>query len=163
DNNAMGVCADLCASEYNFSREDQDAFAVESYKRSAAAWDAGKFANEVVPVEVPQRRGEPVIVNKDEEFTNIKLEKEPELRPAFTKDGTVTAANASTMNDGAAALALMSEEKAKELRLKPLAYVKGYVDAAQEPQWSTTAPAKALLKALDRANVKIEDVDFFEF
>lgn len=163
DNNAMGVCADLCASEYNFSREDQDAFAVESYKRSAAAWDAGKFANEVVPVEVPQRRGEPVIVNKDEEFTNIKLEKVPELRPAFTKDGTVTAANASTINDGAAAVVLMSEEKAKELGLKPLAYVKGYADAAQEPQWFTTAPAKALPKALDRANVKIEDVDFFEF
>lgn len=163
DNNAMGVCADLCASEYNFSREDQDTFAVESYKRSAAAWDAGKFANEVVPVEVPQRRGEPVIVNKDEEFTNIKLEKVPELRPAFTKDGTVTAANASTINDGAAAVVLMSEEKAKELGLKPLAYVKGYADAAQEPQWFTTAPAKALPKALDRANVKIEDVDFFEF
>ncbi|PJR03988.1 acetyl-CoA C-acyltransferase [Avrilella dinanensis] len=163
DNNAMGVCADLCASEYNFSREDQDIFAVESYKRSAAAWDAGKFANEVVPVEVPQRRGEPVIVNKDEEFTNIKLEKVPELRPAFTKDGTVTAANASTINDGAAAVVLMSEEKAKELGLKPLAYVKGYADAAQEPQWFTTAPAKALPKALDRANVKIEDVDFFEF
>lgn len=163
DNNAMGVCADLCASEYNFSREDQDTFAVESYKRSAAAWDAGKFANEVVPVEVPQRRGEPVIVNKDEEFTNIKLEKVPELRPAFTKDGTVTAANASTINDGAAAVVLMSEEKAKELGLKPLVYVKGYADAAQEPQWFTTAPAKALPKALDRANVKIEDVDFFEF
>lgn len=163
DNNAMGVCADLCASEYNFSREDQDTFAVESYKRSAAAWDAGKFTNEVVPVEVPQRRGEPVIVNKDEEFTNIKLEKVPELRPAFTKDGTVTAANASTINDGAAAVVLMSEEKAKELGLKPLAYVKGYADAAQEPEWFTTAPAKALPKALDRANVKIEDVDFFEF
>ncbi|HLV45785.1 MAG TPA: acetyl-CoA C-acyltransferase [Flavobacterium sp.] len=163
DNNAMGVCADLCASEYKISREEQDAFAVESYNRSAKAWEAGKFNNEVVPVEVPQRRGEPVVVNKDEEFTNIKLEKVPELRPAFTKDGTVTAANASTINDGAAAVVMMSEEKAQELGLKPLAYIKGYADAAQEPQWFTTAPAKALPKALDKANVKIEEVDFFEF
>src|SRR5690606_364176 len=163
DNNAMGVCADLCASEYKISREEQDAFAIESYNRSAKAWEAGKFNNEIVPVEVPQRRGEPVIVNKDEEFTNIKLEKVPGLRPAFTKDGTVTAANASTINDGAAAVVLMSEEKAKELGLKPLAYVKGYADAAQEPQWFTTAPAQALPKAVDRANVKIKDADFFEF
>lgn len=163
DNNAMGVCADLCASEYKISREEQDAFAVESYNRSAKAWEAGKFNNEVVPVEVPQRRGEPVVVNKDEEFTNIKLEKVPELRPAFTKDGTVTAANASTINDGAAAVVMMSEEKAQELGLKPLAYIKGYADAAQEPQWFTTAPAKALPKALAKANVKIEEVDFFEF
>lgn len=163
DNNAMGVCADLCASEYKISREEQDAFAIESYNRSAKAWEAGKFNNEVVPVEVPQRRGEPVEVNKDEEFTNIKLEKVPELRPAFTKDGTVTAANASTINDGAAAVVMMSEEKAQELGLKPLAYIKGYADAAQEPQWFTTAPAKALPKALDKANVKIEEVDFFEF
>lgn len=163
DNNAMGVCADLCASEYTISREEQDAFAVESYKRSSAAWDAGKFDSEVVPVEVPQRRGEPVVVSKDEEFTNIKLEKVPSLRPAFTKEGTVTAANASTINDGAAAVVLMSEEKAQALGLTPLAYVKGYADAAQEPKWFTTAPAKALPKALEKAQVKMDEVDFFEF
>lgn len=163
DNNAMGVCADLCASEYSISREEQDAFAIESYKRSAAAWDAGKYANEVVPVEVPQRRGEPVIVDKDEEYTNIKLDKIPGLRAAFTKEGTVTAANSSTINDGAAAVVLMSEEKAQELGLKPLAYIKGYADAAQEPKWFTTAPAKALPKALEKANVDINEVDFFEF
>ncbi len=163
DNNAMGVCADLCATEHNISREEQDAFAVESYKRSSAAWDAGKFDSEVVPVEVPQRRGEPVIVSKDEEFTNIKLEKVPSLRPAFTKEGTVTAANASTINDGAAAVVLMSEEKAQALGLTPLAYVKGYADAAQEPKWFTTAPAKALPKALEKAQVKMDEVDFFEF
>lgn len=163
DNNAMGVCADLCATEHSISREEQDAFAVESYKRSAAAWDAGKFDSEVVPVEVPQRRGEPVIVSKDEEFTNIKLEKVPSLRPAFTKEGTVTAANASTINDGAAAVVLMSEEKAQALGLTPLAYVKGYADAAQEPKWFTTAPAKALPKALEKAQVKMDEVDFFEF
>jgi len=163
DQNAMGVCADDCATEYNFSREDQDAFAIQSYKRSAAAWDAGKFDNEVVPVEVPQRRGEPIIVNKDEEFTNVKIEKIPALRPAFTKDGTVTAANASTINDGAGAMVLMSADKAKELGLTPLATIKSYADAAQEPKWFTTAPAKALPKALDKAGIKLEDVDFFEF
>jgi acetyl-CoA C-acetyltransferase len=163
DQNAMGVCADACATEYKFSREDQDAFAIQSYKRSAEAWKAGKFNNEVVPVEVPQRRGEPIIVSEDEEFKNIKLEKVPALRPAFTKDGTVTAANASTINDGAAAVVLMSEEKAKELGLTPLATIKGYADAAHEPEWFTTAPAKALPKALDRAGVSIEDIDYFEF
>jgi len=163
DNNAMGTCADLCATEYNFSREDQDAFAVQSYKRSTASWDAGNFDNEVVPVEVPQRRGEPLIVNKDEEYTNVKMEKIPVLRPAFSKDGTVTAANASTINDGAAALVLMSKEKANALDLNPLATIKGYADAAQEPKWFTTAPAKALPKALDKANITIGDVDYFEF
>ncbi|MFN3136377.1 MAG: acetyl-CoA C-acyltransferase [Allomuricauda sp.] len=163
DQNAMGVCADACATEYKFSREDQDAYAIQSYKRSAEAWKAGKFNNEVVPVEVPQRRGEPIIVSEDEEFKNIKLEKVPALRPAFTKDGTVTAANASTINDGAAAVVLMSEEKAKELGLTPLATIKGYADAAHEPEWFTTAPAKALPKALDRAGVSIEDIDYFEF
>ncbi|GAB4510291.1 MAG: acetyl-CoA C-acyltransferase [Allomuricauda sp.] len=163
DQNAMGVCADTCATEYKFSREDQDAYAIQSYKRSAEAWKAGKFNNEVVPVEVPQRRGEPIIVSEDEEFKNIKLEKVPALRPAFTKDGTVTAANASTINDGAAAVVLMSEEKAKELGLTPLATIKGYADAAHEPEWFTTAPAKALPKALDRAGVSIEDIDYFEF
>ena len=163
DNNAMGVCADACAVEYDFSREDQDAFAVQSYKRSEAAWDAGKFNNEVIPVEVPQRRGDAVVISKDEEYTNVKMEKIPALRPAFTKEGTVTAANASTINDGAAALVLMSKEKAEELGLTPLATIKSYADAAQEPEWFTTAPAKALPKALTKANVELSDVDFFEF
>lgn len=163
DHNAMGVCADECAAEYGFSREDQDAFAIQSYERSAKAWEAGKFDNEVVPVEVPQRRGEPIIVSKDEEFTNVKMDKIPSLRPAFTKEGTVTAANASTINDGAAAMVLMSKEKANALGLKPLAVIKGYADAAHEPKWFTTAPAKALPKALNKAGISIEDVDYFEF
>ena len=163
DKNAMGVCADLCASEYDFSREDQDAFAIQSYERSAAAWKSGKFDNEVVPVIVPQRRGEPIVVSEDEEFKNVRMDKIPSLRPAFSKDGTVTAANASTINDGAAAIVLMSEEKAKELGLKPLATIKSYADAAQEPKWFTTAPAKALPIALSKANLKLDDVDFFEF
>lgn len=159
---AMGVCADACATEYNFSREDQDAFAIESYKRSAAAWKAGKFNDEVVPVEIPQRRGEPVIFSEDEEYKAVKMEKIPALRAAFTKDGTVTAANASTINDGGAALVLMSADKAKELNITPLAKIKGYADAAHEPKWFTTAPAKALPKALAKANISIEDVDYFE-
>jgi acetyl-CoA C-acetyltransferase len=163
DNNAMGVCADLCATEYNFSREDQDNFAIQSYERSAAAWNAGRFDAEIVPVEVPQRRGDAILVTKDEEYTNVKLDKIPSLAPVFTKDGTVTAANASTINDGAAALVLMSEEKAKSLGLTPLAYIKSYADAAQEPKWFTTAPAKALPKALDKAGLSIGDVDYFEF
>lgn len=163
DNNAMGVSADLCASTHNISREEQDNFAIKSYERSAKAWDAGKFNNEVVPVSVPQRRGDAIVVSKDEEYTNVKLDKITSLRPAFTKEGTVTAANASTINDGAAAVVIMSEEKALSLGLKPLAYIKGYADAAQEPEWFTTAPAKALPKALKKANVAIEDVDFFEF
>lgn len=163
DKNAMGTCADLCATEYSFSREDQDAFAVQSYERSAKAWADGKFKEEVVPVEVPQRRGEPVVVSEDEEFKNVRMDKISSLRPAFTKDGTVTAANSSTINDGAAALILMSEKKAEELGLKPLAYIKGYADAAQEPKWFTTAPAKALPKAIAKAGIDIKDVDFFEF
>lgn len=163
DGNAMGVCADLCAAEYQISREEQDAFAIQSYERSAKAWSEGKFDNEVVPVEIPQRRGEPVIFAKDEEYSNVKLDKIPTLNAVFTKDGTVTAANASTINDGAAALVLMSEEKAEALGLKPLAYIKSYADAAQEPKWFTTAPAKALPKALDKAGLSISDVDFFEF
>lgn len=163
DNNAMGVFADLCATEYKISREEQDEFAINSYKRSAAAWDAGKFDNEVVAVAVPQRRGEPIIVSKDEEYTNVKLDKIPSLNAVFTKDGTVTAANASTINDGAAALVIMSEDKANELGLKPLAYIKGYADAEQEPKWFTTTPSKALPKALDKAGITKEDVDFFEF
>lgn len=163
DQNAMGVCADACAVEHNFSREDQDNFAIQSYLRSAEAWKSGKFTNEVVPVEVPQRRGEPLIVNEDEEYKNVKLDKIPALRPAFSKDGTVTAANASTINDGAAALVLMSTEKARELGLKPLATIKSYADAAQEPKWFTTAPAKALPKAISRAGITMEDIDYFEF
>ncbi|ALJ04218.1 acetyl-CoA acetyltransferase [Pseudalgibacter alginicilyticus] len=163
DQNAMGIYADLCAKEYQFSREEQDAYAIQSYKRSAKAWETGKFNNEIVPVEVPQRRGESIIVDKDEEFTNVKIEKISKLRPAFSKDGSVTAANASTINDGAAALVLMSKEKAKSLGIKPLATIKGYADAAQEPKWFTTAPAKALPKALYKAGLSMTDVNFFEF
>ena len=163
DKNAMGVCADACAVEYNFSREDQDAFAIQSYERSKAAWDSGKFSEEVIPVNVPQRRGGDLIIDTDQEYTNVKMEKIPALRPAFTKDGTVTAANASTINDGAAALVLMSRSKAQELGLKSLATIKSYADAAQEPKWFTTAPAKALPKALAKANIELDDVDYFEF
>jgi acetyl-CoA C-acetyltransferase len=162
-NQAMGIFADSCATEYKFTREEQDAFAIQSYKRSTEAWNEGKFNSEVVPVEVPQRRGEPIVVDRDEEYTNVRLEKIPSLRAAFTKDGTVTAANASTINDGAAALVLMSKEKADELGLKPLATVKGYADAAREPEWFTVAPSKALPKALAKAAVDISEVDFFEF
>lgn len=163
DENTMGICADACAAKYNFSREDQDVFAIQSYKRSAAAWEAGNFDNEVVPVEVPQRKGEPLLIIEDEEFKNVDLNKIPILRPAFSKDGTVTAANASTINDGAAALVLMSSEKAQELGLRLIATIKGYADAAQEPQWFTTAPALALPKALIKAGISIDNVDFFEF
>jgi len=163
DNNAMGVSADLCASEYKITREEQDTFAIQSYERSAKAWEAGKFDNEIVPVSIPQRKGDPIVFAKDEEYTNVKLDKIPALNAVFTKDGTVTAANASTINDGAAALILMSEEKANAMGLKPLAYIKSYADAAQEPKWFTTAPAKALPKALDKAGLSVADVDFFEF
>lgn len=163
DNNAMGVCADLCASDYNFTREDQDNFAIQSYERSAKAWESGKFDNEIIPVAVPQRKGDPIIISKDEEFTNVKLDRIPSLSPVFTKEGTVTAANASTINDGAAAVVLMTEEKAIALGLKPLAYIRGYADAAQEPKWFTTSPAKAIPKALEKAGLKVSDVDYFEF
>lgn len=163
DQTAMGVCADACAEEYKFSREDQDAYAIQSYERSAKAWAAGKFANEIVPVEVPQRRGEPVIFAEDEEYKNVKMEKIPALRPAFTKEGTVTAANASTINDGAGAMVLMSAEKANELGLQPIAKVRSYADAAHEPKWFTTAPAKALPKALAKAGLSQDEIDFFEF
>lgn len=163
DNNAMGVCADECAVEYKFSREDQDKFAIQSYERAAKAWKEGKFDNEVVPVEVPQRKGEPIIISEDEEFKNVFIDKIPNLRPAFTKEGTVTAANASTINDGAGAIVLMSEKKAKELGLKPLAFIRSYADAAQEPKWFTTSPAKALPLALNKAGITINEIDFFEF
>ncbi|AIG29663.1 acetyl-CoA C-acyltransferase [Flavobacterium psychrophilum] len=163
DQQAMGVFADLCATEYKISREDQDNFAIQSYERSSKAWDAGKFDNEIVPVTIPQRKGDPIVVCKDEEYTNVKLDRIPTLNAVFTKDGTVTAANASTINDGAAAMVLMSEEKALAMGLKPLAYIKGYADAAQEPKWFTTAPAKALPLALKKAGLSTSDVDFFEF
>lgn len=158
----MGNAAELCADECKISREDQDAYAIDSYKRSAAAWSNGKFASEVVPVAVPQRKGDPIMVSEDEEYKNVKFEKIPELRPVFKKDGTVTAANASTLNDGAAALVLMSKEKAEALGIKPLAVIRGYADAAQAPEWFTTAPSKALPKAIAKAGVNIEDIDLFE-
>ncbi|WP_338408718.1 acetyl-CoA C-acyltransferase [uncultured Flavobacterium sp.] len=163
DNNAMGVCADLCATEYKFTREDQDNFAIQSYERSSKAWDAGKFDNEIVPVAVPQRKGDLIIVSKDEEFSNVKLDRIPSLNAVFTKDGTVTAANASTINDGAAAVVLMSEEKALSMGLKPLAYIRSYADAAQEPKWFTTTPSIAIPKALEKAGLTTKDVDYFEF
>ena len=163
DGKHMGTCGDLCANDYNFTREDQDNFAIESYKRSANAWKEGKFDDEIVPVEVPQRKGDPILITEDEEYKNVFIEKIPSLRPVFNKDGTVTAANASTLNDGAAALVIMSKEKANELNLKPLATIKGYADASLEPEWFTIAPAKALPKALDKASVSLNDVDYFEF
>ena len=143
DQQAMGVFADLCATEYKITREDQDNFAIQSYERSAKAWDAGKFDNEIVPVSIPQRKGDPIVVSKDEEYSNVKLDRIPTLNAVFTKDGTVTAANASTINDGAAAMVLMSEVKALSLGLKPLAYIKGYADAAQEPKWFTMLDGKS--------------------
>ena len=158
----MGSCADLCAKEKNISREEQDAFAIESYNRASKAWADGKFAEEVVPVEVPQRRGEPVIVSEDEEYKNVKMEKIPSLRPVFNADGTVTAANASTLNDGASALVLMGKEKMEALGLTPIAKIVSYADAAQAPEWFTTAPSKALPKALNKAGLSNDDIDFWE-
>ncbi|GGH64567.1 acetyl-CoA C-acyltransferase [Phaeocystidibacter marisrubri] len=158
----MGVCADLCATDMKFTREEQDAFALESYRRSAAAWEAGNYSNEVVPVEIPQRRGEPVVMSEDEEYKNLRADKVASLRPVFSKDGTVTAANASTLNDGAAALVLMSREKAESLGLKPIAVVRGYADAAHEPEWFTTAPAKAVPAAIAKAGLTKEDIQFYE-
>ena len=158
----MGVCADQCADEHHISRKDQDDFAIESYQRAAKAWTAGNFNEEIVPVAVPQRRGEDIIVSEDEEYKNVKLEKIPQLRAVFNKEGTVTAANASTLNDGASALILMSKEKAEELQIKPIAKVVSYADAAQEPKWFTTAPAKAVPKALAKANLSAGDIDYWE-
>ena len=160
----MGVCAEKCAAEYNFSREDQDNFAIESYKRSAKAWSEGKFAEEVVPVSIPQRKGDPVIFAEDEEYKAVNFEKIGKLATVFQREnGTVTAANASTLNDGASALILMSKEKMEELGLKPLAKIVSYADAAHEPEFFTTAPSKALPIALKKANLEISDIDFFEF
>ena len=158
----MGVCAELCASEHEISREEQDAFALESYRRSAAAWEAGKYKNEVVPVHVPQRRGDDLIIDTDEDFSKVRHDKVPSLRPVFKKDGTITAANASNINDGACALVIMSAEKAAEMKLSPLAKITGYADAAHEPEWFTTAPAKALPKALEKAGINLNQVDYFE-
>ena len=159
----MGTFGDLCAKENNISREEQDEFAINSYKKSAAAWQAGKFDNEVVPVEIPQRKGDPIIFKEDEEYKNVNFDKVPGLRAVFTKDGTVTAANASTINDGASALVLMSLDKANKLELKPLAKIVAYADAAHEPERFTTAPAKAVEKVLEKANIAGTDVDFWEF
>lgn len=158
----MGVCAETCAREKKITREEQDNFAITSYKRSAAAWDAGKFNEEVVPVEVPQRKGDAIVVSKDEEYTNVNMDKIPALSPVFDKEGTVTAANASTLNDGASALILMSKEKMDELGLKPIAKIVNYADAAQAPEWFTTSPTLALNKALTKANLKTTDIDFWE-
>ena len=162
DGKAMGNAAELCASTCGISREEQDAFAIESYKRSQAAWEKGLFDNEVVPVEIPQRKGDPIFFAKDEEPYNVKFEKIPTLNPAFTKDGTVTAANASTMNDGAAALVLMSKEKADELGLKPIAKILSYADAEQAPEWFTTTPSIAVPKAVAKAGLTMEEIDYWE-
>ena len=158
----MGVCADATAEKYGITREEQDAFAIQSYQRTAAATEAGKFEAEIVPVEVPQRKGDPLVITTDEEYKRVKFEKIPALRAAFSKTGTVTAANASTINDGASALILMSEEKMKALGLKPLAKVISYADAAHEPEWFTTAPPVAAQKALDKAGLQVDNIDVFE-
>lgn len=162
NNQHMGVCAELCARENSVSREEQDAFAIESYRRSAAAWDAGAFADEVAPVAVPQRKGDPVMVSEDEEFRNVKIEKIPQLRPVFEKDGTVTAANASTLNDGASALVLMAEEVAQARGIQPLARILANADAAHAPERFTTAPAKAVPMALERAGLRMDQMELIE-
>jgi acetyl-CoA C-acetyltransferase len=159
----MGNCAELCAKEYAITREDQDAFAVDSYRKSAEAWKNGHFANEVVPVSVPQRKGDALLVNEDEEFKNVFLDKIPSLRPAFDKEGTITAANASKLNDGASALILASADAVAKNNLKPVAKIIAYADAAHAPEWFTTAPAKAVEKALEKANLTKEDINFWEF
>jgi acetyl-CoA C-acetyltransferase len=158
----MGLCAETCASEMNFSREEQDLFAINSYKKSAKSWKENKFSDEIVSVEIPQRKGDNIIVNEDEEFKKVNIEKIPNLRPVFSKEGTITAANASTINDGASALILMSLEKAEELKLRPIAKIISYADAAQEPEWFTTAPSQAIPKALKKAKLTKSDVDYYE-
>ena len=158
----MGNCAELCAKEYSITREDQDNFAIASYTKASEAWKAGKFNDEIVPVAVPQRKGDPVMVSEDEEYKNVFLEKIPGLRPAFDKDGTITAANASTLNDGASALVLASKEAVEKYGLKPIAKIVSYADAAQAPEWFTTAPAKAIPVALGKAGLNVGDVDFWE-
>jgi acetyl-CoA C-acetyltransferase len=158
----MGNCAEICAKEHGISREDQDGFAIKSYQRASAAWINGKFNDEIVSVSVPQRKGDPIVIKEDEEYKNVFLDKIPDLRPAFDKDGTITAANASTINDGASALILASKEAVDKYGLKPIARIISYADAAQAPEWFTTAPALAIPKALEKANLKISDVDFWE-
>ena len=158
----MGNCAEICAKEHGISREDQDNFAITSYQRASAAWINGKFNDEIVAVSVPQRKGDPIVIKEDEEYKNVFLDKIPSLRPAFDKDGTITAANASTINDGASALILASKEAVDKYGLKPLAKIVSYADAAQAPEWFTTAPSLAIPKALEKANLKISDVDFWE-
>jgi acetyl-CoA C-acetyltransferase len=158
----MGTCADECAKEYNISREEQDQFAIESYQKASAASSNGLFKDEIVKVSVPQRKKEDIVIEADEEFSNVKIEKIPNLKPVFSNDGTVTAANASTLNDGASAVILMTEEKAKDLNIKPLAEIISYADASQEPKWFTTTPTKAINKALVKANLSVKDVDFWE-
>jgi acetyl-CoA C-acetyltransferase len=158
----MGNCAELCAKEYNISREDQDNFAITSYTRAADAWKAGRFDNEIVPVSVPQRKGDPIVVSEDEEYKNVFLDKIPGLKPAFDKEGTITAANASTLNDGASALVLASAEAVEKYGLKPIAKIVSYADAAQAPEWFTTAPSLAVPKALEKAGLKTSDVDYWE-
>jgi len=158
----MGICGELCAEEMNISREEQDDFAIESYNRSKKAWENGYFKDEVSPIEIPQRRGDSIIIKEDEEFKNVNIDKIKKLRTVFKKDGTITAGNASTLNDGAAALVLMSEEKAKELGINPIAKIISYADASQEPEWFTTSPAKAIPLALDKANLSIENIDYWE-
>lgn len=158
----MGNCAEMCAKDHNFSREDQDNFAMESYRRSAKAWEEGRFKDEVVPVEIPQRKGEPIQFAEDEDYKKVNFDKVPQLRPVFDKEGTVTAANASNINDGAAAMVLMSAEKAKELGLTPIARIAGYADAAQASEWFTTSPAKAVPRAIERAGIKKDDVQYYE-
>ena len=162
-NYPMGNCSDLCATTYNITREAQDEFATQSYKRSQASIEAGLFANEIVPVIVPQKKGDPIVISKDEEPYNVKFDKIPGLRPAFTKDGSATAANSSTMNDGASALVLMSKEKAESLGIKPIAILRGYADAAQAPEWFTTSPSIAVPKAVAKAGLTMEDINYFEF
>lgn len=162
NNYHMGNAAELCAVDCNISREEQDAYAIESYKRSAAAWQAGKFNDEVVPVEIPQRKGDPIQFREDEEYKNVMFDKIPTLKPVFQKEGTVTAANASTLNDGAAAVVLMSKEKADKLGIKPLAIIRGYADAEQAPERFTTAPAKAVPRAIEKAGLKPSDIEFYE-
>ena len=162
DNVAMGVCADACATKFGFSREEQDAYAIQSYQRSTEAWKLGKFSDEIISVEIPQRKGPSLFMDEDEEYKNVRMEKIPSLRAAFSKDGTVTAANASSINDGGAALILMSEEKALELNLTPIAKIKSYADAAHKPKWFTTAPSKAIPKALEKIDMSIDEIEYFE-
>ncbi len=163
NNQMMGWCADLCATEYKFTREQQDEFAINSYKKAAQAWADGKFNDEVVGVEMTDKKGNVTVFNHDEEYKAVNFDKIPTLRPAFSKEGTVTAANASTMNDGAAAVILMSKEKADALGIKPIAKIRGFADAEHEPEWFTTAPSKALPKAAAQAGISVSDIDFYEF